>query len=121
MPVALARCYRGRASLQSGALAFASAVHRRGMGRDGVAMPDRRIRPCAEAELARRPLCRREHHSVVGPAVTVGEHAADRTIALHVHTHGVAVPQLVANVKVDAFAHDELALAVDIDGFPDLA
>jgi len=56
-------------------------------------------------------LGRREHHSVVGPAVAVGEHAADRMISFHVHAHGVAIPQFVADMEMDAFAHDELPLA----------
>src|ERR1700684_3789141 len=43
MPVVLARSYRGRASLQSAALAFsARAVHERG---DRAVATDRRIRP----------------------------------------------------------------------------
>src|ERR1035438_7829721 len=64
---------------------------------------------------------RREHYSVVGPAVAVGEHAADRMIALHVHAHRRIIPQFVADVEMDAFAHDELAVTVDVDGFPGLA
>src|ERR1700688_3775827 len=70
---------------------------------------------------ATRSLGGREHHSVVGAAVAVGEHAADRVIALRVHAHRFAIPQLVADVKVDAFAHAELAIAVHMHSFPDLA
>src|SRR6266850_1101950 len=66
-------------------------------------------------------LGRREHHSVVGPAVAVGEHAADRMISFHVHAHGVAIPQLVADMEMDAFAHDELPFGLHVDGFPHLA
>jgi hypothetical protein len=55
---------------------------------------------------------------VVGPAVAVGEHAAHGVIALHVHAHRGIVPQFVADVEIDAFAHDELAVAVHVDGFP---
>src|SRR5882724_3669772 len=66
-------------------------------------------------------LGRREHHSVVGPAVAVGEHAADRMISFHVHAHGGAVPQFVADMEMDAFAHDELPLTLHVDGFPGLA
>ena len=62
-------------------------------------------------------LRRRKHDPVVGPAVAVREHAADRMIALHMHAHGLAIPQFVANMEVDAFAHDQYAFA-DLDGFP---
>ena len=39
-----------------------------------------------------RPLGRREHYAVVGAAIAIGEHSADRVIALHVHAHGGVVP-----------------------------
>src|SRR5580700_365776 len=70
---------------------------------------------------SRRSRGRREHHPVVGPAVAVCEHAADWMIAVHVDTHGVAVPQLVADLEIYALSQNELALAVHVDGFPDLA
>src|SRR5205085_12219244 len=66
-------------------------------------------------------LGRREYYSVVGPAVAIGEHAPDRMIAVHVDAHRGAVPQFVADVEIDAFTHEELAVAVHIDGFPGLA
>src|SRR6266481_2634557 len=70
--------------------------------------------------LCRRPLRLREHHPVIRPAVAVREHAADRVIAVHVHAHGVTIPQFVADVEIDAFAHDELSV-IHVDGFPNLA
>src|SRR6202035_5878977 len=64
---------------------------------------------------------RREHHPVVGPAVTVREHAADRMIAVHVDAHGAAIPKFVADVEIHTFSQNKLSLAVHLDGFPDLA
>src|SRR3954468_2542504 len=63
----------------------------------------------------------RKYYSVVGPAVAIGEHAPDRMIAVHVNAHRDAVPQLVADVEINAFAHEELPVAVHIDRFPGLA
>src|SRR6476661_7220727 len=68
-----------------------------------------------------RPFGRRIYHAVIGPAVAIREHAADRVIALHVHAHRIRVPQFVADVEVDAFAHDEMAVVLDVHGLPDLA
>src|SRR3954464_3413310 len=71
--------------------------------------------------LSGRALGWREYYSVVGPAVAIGEHAPDRMIAVHVYTHRDAVPQFVADVEIDPFAHEELPVAVHIDDFPGLA
>jgi hypothetical protein len=38
-----------------------------------------------------------------------------------VHAHGIVIPQFVADVEVDAFAHDQLPVAVDVDRLPGLA
>jgi len=35
---------------------------------------------------------RREFDAVVGTAVTVREHAANRMVAVHMHAHGLVVP-----------------------------
>jgi hypothetical protein len=54
---------------------------------------------CRTLRLCTRcPLGRREHDPVVGPAVAVCEHVADRTMPVHVHPHCVAIPQFVADV-----------------------
>src|SRR5205085_7112636 len=71
--------------------------------------------------LSRCALGWREYYSVVGPAVAIGEHAPDWMIAVHVDAHRGAVPQFVADIEIDAFADEELAVAVHIDGFPGLA
>ena len=63
----------------------------------------------------------RKDHAIVGAAIAVGEHAPDRMIAIHVHAHLLRVPELVADVEIDAFAHDQHAVAVDLDGLPGLA
>ena len=63
MPVVLARWYRGRASLQSGAMAFAPAPCISAAGRsDRVVIIDRRIRPRAEGEFARRSMPQTGQH-----------------------------------------------------------
>src|SRR5579883_3663286 len=66
-------------------------------------------------------LCGREHDPVVGATVAIREHAPDRVIALHPHAHRLLIPELVANVEMNAFAHDELAVVVDVDDLPGLA
>ena len=63
----------------------------------------------------------RKDHAIVGAAIAVGEHAPDRMIAIHVHAHLLRVPELVADVEIDTFAHDQHAVAVDLDGLPGLA
>ena len=63
------------------------------------------------------PLRPAETHAVIRPAIAVREHAADRMITLHVHAHRVVIPQIVADVEVDAFAHDQQPVAVDVDVF----
>src|SRR4051794_10212826 len=91
-------------------------------------------RLCASANVARylwarfahatclgRALGWREYYSVAGPAVAIGEHAPDRMIAVHVDAHRGAVPQFVTDIEIDAFAHEELPVAVHIDDLPGLA
>jgi hypothetical protein len=56
MPVVLARSYTGRASLQSEARAFAPGRASARHGSDRAVIIDRRIRPRAEAEFARRSI-----------------------------------------------------------------
>src|ERR1700751_5714363 len=68
-----------------------------------------------------RAFGRREDDAVVGAAVTVGEHAPHRVIALHMHAHRFAIPQFVADVEIDAFAHDQVTVFVDVDQLPGLA
>src|SRR5258708_35081125 len=67
---------------------------------------------------ARRSFGRREYYSVVGAAIAVGEHAADRMIAVHVHAHGVATPQVAPDRENDACAHNDLPGAVANVGLP---
>jgi hypothetical protein len=41
---------------------------------------------------APRPLRCREFHPVVGAAVAIREHAANRMVAVHMHAHGGVIP-----------------------------
>src|SRR5450756_2413469 len=86
--------------------------------RDGIESRRRRWQVLNATPELGWSLSRRKHDAIVGAAIAVRKHAADRMIAVHANPHRRGIPQLVADVEVDAFAQDQLPLAVHIDGLP---
>ena len=61
---------------------------------------------------------RREFKTVVGAAIPVGEHTADRMVTLHANPHRFRIPEFVANVEANALTYDQSPIIVEAHNVP---